>query len=165
MLENMEIPSSVENLEEEAFENCNRLRFVSIGSKLENIKDSAFLNCTSLEEVMLTNNSSLRVVSSTAFTNCSDSLKIILRDNLKREDKIRIFNGFGYWVEVHHFEATDLNICESLEECELNYAEEQSTNKRLVDSVQTDEDLDAEIDEFVVIEDKNSISECGKPGF
>lgn len=66
------IPSSVININEEAFYNCESLKYVMIGenSKLRNIEDYAFDGCVSLKSITVPD--SVTSVGDYAFSGCDD---------------------------------------------------------------------------------------------
>lgn len=77
-LESIVIPSSIEVIEDGAFENCYKLKTVVFeeNSKLEEIRSCAFWDCTSLEEIILP--LSLDKIGDFVFYNCHSLKKIVI---------------------------------------------------------------------------------------
>lgn len=84
-LKEINIPNSVEKIEEFAFYDCSKLEKVTFGtiegSKLEEIGESAFNLCSKLREVILPD--SVKIIGESAFFSCKKLSKLRIPDGLE----------------------------------------------------------------------------------
>lgn len=80
-LEYIEIPDNVKNIGEYAFYNCTSLKYVKLSENLEKIDSSAFENCISLKKIEFP--ASLTEIQNDAFKNCKSLTYIIVPENVQ----------------------------------------------------------------------------------
>lgn len=68
-LETITLNNSLSTIEENAFKNCSSLKSVTLPNSVKKIANSAFINTTSLNHFIISENSSLEVISTSAFEN------------------------------------------------------------------------------------------------
>ena len=85
-LKKVYLPSSLETITKNSFEECSNLKKVKIGNKTKKIGSSAFNDCNSLKKLNIPN--SLEKISDSAFEKCKSLNKIVLP---KKLDKIGLF--------------------------------------------------------------------------
>ena len=78
------IPASVEEIPDKAFEGCGKLKRVTINGTLYKIGEMAFWQCTALEEVII--NGSVEIIGGGAFYNCESLIEINLPAGIKSID-------------------------------------------------------------------------------
>jgi hypothetical protein len=80
-LQEITIPSSVNEIGRGAFGNCSQIKHISLEYGVEQIADSAFFRCNSLEEIVIPN--STKTLSNYTFANCSSMQSAIIGDNVE----------------------------------------------------------------------------------
>ncbi len=80
-LTSINIPNSVTHIGSNAFSNCYSLKTVTIGSGLYTISSAMFSNCTKLEKVTL--GSKVVTIGANAFINCESLTEIVIPDSVK----------------------------------------------------------------------------------
>ena len=81
-LERISFPSTITDIVEGAFYNCNSLREVVLNEGLVNVGEYAFNNCTSLTSITLP--STVIEIRRNAFSKCSSLKKVVLKEGLVR---------------------------------------------------------------------------------
>eukprot|EP00980_Cylindrotheca_fusiformis_P019885 scaffold6994_cov120-Cylindrotheca_fusiformis.AAC.6 len=81
----MEIPSTVNVIDDHAFQDCRRLARLGLNEGLKRIGQDAFHRCESLTEVEIP--SSVNVIDDWAFEYCERLARLTLNENLKRIGK------------------------------------------------------------------------------
>lgn len=69
-LQSINIPNNVDRIQSNTFENCKSLQTVTYGTGLEDIFESAFTNCKNLSSFTATSTNNLKRIKDKAFYNC-----------------------------------------------------------------------------------------------
>ena len=80
-LTNIEIPDSIESIEDCAFEDCTSLKSIKIPNSVKSIEDYVFWNCTSLTSINIPN--SVKNIGYRAFYNCTSLTSIKIPDSVE----------------------------------------------------------------------------------
>lgn len=96
-VEEVFIPSSVVNIEKNAFAYCEYLKVVHFSKGLVELGDWAFVNCCALEIVELPN--SVKTIGELCFMHCSSLMEVHLSDKLERIEDLT-FSGCGKLKKV-----------------------------------------------------------------
>ncbi len=99
-----EFNDSLEVIEENAFEGCNKLRTVNLKNNVTTIKESAFKTCSVLDNVKLS--SSLTELNSYVFRDCSYLREIIVPGSVKT---------IHPWAFFNDLRLKDVTLCEGVE--------------------------------------------------
>ncbi len=91
------LPNTIIELDEDAFNHCTDLREIQFNSEVEEIPDSCFNYCTSLKKINIPN--SVKRIGAFAFTHCTSLEEIALPKELRRIEDM----AFG-WCELKHIE-------------------------------------------------------------
>ena len=81
VLQSVEIPNTVTNIGQSAFQDCKTLQNVTIGGSLQAINDKTFMNCMSLQAIVIPE--SVTNIGYSAFENCSSLTDVVLNTSLK----------------------------------------------------------------------------------
>ena len=76
------VPTSILEIRDEAFKDCNELKEVELYEGLKKIGTRAFANCTSLQSITLP--STLTEIEGEAFKGCTNLREIVLNEGLKK---------------------------------------------------------------------------------
>ena len=79
-IETVIIPKNIQNISEECFSHCSKLKNVKWTNGVKVIYDKAFLSCTSLKKITFPK--SLQLIQTSAFRNCTNLRSIVLPKNL-----------------------------------------------------------------------------------
>lgn len=94
----IDIPNTVVEIQQYAFQNCRNLRVVHIGSGVKSIGESAFHNCKNLTDLTLPDNKDI-VVMKSAFLGLSSLQKLVIPDSWTQigcEKGSSVFSSGGF---------------------------------------------------------------------
>ena len=89
-IENVNIPDSVTEVEELAFQNCEKLKSIKLPSSVKQVGYRAFENCTELQSIDL---GKIEGISFSAFENCTSLEEILIPKTLTKGSVEPIFKG------------------------------------------------------------------------
>ena len=92
------IPGSVECLEDGAFQDCRSLTTVKIGEGVKVIKERAFQDCCSLTTVKI--GEGVKVIKEGAFRRCTSLESISLPDSLERVEGVLTFQDTPWYAKL-----------------------------------------------------------------
>ena len=117
-LEEINIPDTVEIINDVAFYNCTSLKNIKLSNSLINIGNAAFYNCASLQEIIVPNN--VKTIGESTFEQCTSLKKITISNSVLSVGN----NAFiGCSIEIVYFSGT-------IEEYEkISFGEEYSNLK------------------------------------
>ncbi|MGI6206373.1 MAG: leucine-rich repeat domain-containing protein [Anaerovoracaceae bacterium] len=87
----------VDEIGENAFSGCTKLRWVKLPDSVETIRNSAFKNCTELKEAELS--AALESIGAFAFSGCVNLRSVTISDHVKRME-INSFKGCRKLTEI-----------------------------------------------------------------
>ena len=82
-LEEVILPSTINGIGQIAFQDCSKLKTINIPDSLTNIYDSAFENCTSLTRLDLSNCTGLKELGGASFKGCTTLEEVILPSTIE----------------------------------------------------------------------------------
>lgn len=82
----IEIPESIEDIDEYAFNSCENLRIVNLPKSIQMLKRGVFQNCVNLDEMEIPK--SVMYIESEAFYGCKNLKKITLQSNVILESAV-----------------------------------------------------------------------------
>ena len=91
-LTEIQLPSSLESIEDGAFKDCSSLKQISIPSSVKSIKEKCFFNCLSLCKIVFSDSSSLESIESCAFGKCKSLKEITLPQTLTKIEQFTFNN-------------------------------------------------------------------------
>ena len=90
-LKRIELPDSIQSIQESAFENSS-IEEIKVPRSLSFIGSRAFINCKKLREFLVPEKGELRLIEANAFANCRSLQKVELPESLKEIDA-RVFSN------------------------------------------------------------------------
>ena len=94
-LKSISLPESLTVIGEEAFSGCSSLENISVPKYVTNINDGAFKDCSSLNDVKLGNG--LTLLGYKAFENCTSLTEITIPKNVTETRTSTIYALYGNW--------------------------------------------------------------------
>lgn len=108
-LTEIELPDSVEEIEERAFKECDKLKKIKLPKHLKIVGDNAFENCVSLEEIEFPDE--VVMIGNEALKGCKSLKKLVLGNKVRKLgdnllegvehlDKIKFMDKYFVWSAV-----------------------------------------------------------------
>lgn len=108
-LTELELPDSIEEIEESAFKECDKLKKIKLPKHLKIVGDNAFENCISLEEIEFPNE--VVLIGNEALKGCKSLKKLVLGASVRKLgdrllegvehlDKIKFMDRYFVWSAV-----------------------------------------------------------------
>lgn len=111
-LEGISIPASVEEIGNEAFQNCSSLKYVNFtsDSELETIANNTFNGCSSLAKFELP--ASVKSIGNGTFVNCTDMKEFTVLLDSDGNSQLSTIDGYAFYQSG--IESIDLSQCSKL---------------------------------------------------
>ena len=96
LLEEVNLPNTLETIGSSAFESCRALKIVSLGENLSSLGDSAFKNCSSINKLFYNTNVLRSLGSSNTIFSCAgNKMELVIGDNVTSLPNYLFYSG-GY---------------------------------------------------------------------